>query len=214
MSNAEWQSAERYLDFVFEAAQTHRIDPFVIMGIFSRETWFGTYPHMKGAGTPACIGDNGNGHGIGQVDIRYHKEHIESGDWKDPRRHIDYCTGLLRWNYNYFHGKHLVDPLLTRCMIASYNASFGRVLAAVLRADDPDSVTTGRNYSADVLRRAAWYRDKIGEITDPDLVAKLDRLPLMPIETLPFNRPPVKPKPLPGLDDEYNMTREELPPAA
>jgi soluble lytic murein transglycosylase-like protein len=210
MTNAEWQQAEKYLDFVFEAAQAHRIDPFIILGIGSRETFWGA---LWNAG-PDIIGDNGNGYGLMQADKRYHKEHIESGDWKDPKKHIDYCTGLLRWNFNYFHGKHLVDPVLTRCAIASYNASFGRVLAAVLRADDPDSVTTGRNYSADVLRRAAWYRDKIGEITDPDLVARLDRLPLMPIETLPFNRPPVKPKPLPGLDDEYNMTREELPPAA
>lgn len=195
MTDREWQEAEKYLEFVFEAAQVHRIDPFIILGVGSRETLWGS---LWNAG-PDIIGDNGNGYGLMQTDIRYHKDHIRSGDWKDPRKHIAYCAGLLRWNLGYFHAKHVVDPLLTRCMIASYNASYGRVLAAVLRGADPDSVTTGRDYSSDVLRRALWYREKIGALTDPDLVAKLDRLPLMPIETLPVNIPKLRPKPLPGL---------------
>ena len=50
-----------------------------------------------------------------------------------------------------------VAPDLLRAAVAAYNCGEGRVAKLIAQGRDVDSLTTGRDYSRDVLERARYY---------------------------------------------------------
>lgn len=135
---------------------------------------------------PAAGGaeDAGWGYGLMQIDWVSHRPFIESGAWKDPAKNIEYGARVLLEAINYFKSspgriqsyrgetigpetsdatytdpRPLTGDLLTRAALAAYNAGTVRVLWAIARGKDPDSVTTkgssgSPDYGTDVRDRA------------------------------------------------------------
>lgn len=134
-------------------------DPFVLAAIAERESAFGRALDASGRG------DGGHGHGVWQIDDRYHGEFVASGGWRDPVRSAIYAAELLRGNRAQLRvlvGDEVGVEMLERAAIAAYNASLRSVVRGIREVGDPDRYTTGGNYSADVMRRAERLRRRAG----------------------------------------------------
>jgi hypothetical protein len=140
---------------------------FTFAGVISRESNFGAFLSPRG---PNGLGDYGHGHGLGQVDDRWNDDepewsqkrmdHLASGDWTDPERHLLFCAQLLAHCFDELGAENLDGDERLRAAAASYNAGVPAVSAAIANGGDFDRVTTQHNYGADVLRRATNYQQR------------------------------------------------------
>ena len=154
---AQLREANKYRPWIQEAAQRYGLQPCIIAGLGSRESHWGLA--LKPVG-PEGTGDGGSGHGLMQIDKRWHTEFIESGKWKDPGENILYGCSLLAQNRALAQRrmpKVYNDRVFLKIILASYNTGFNRALEG-LREGDIDLFTTGENYSTDVLSRAGWFQ--------------------------------------------------------
>lgn len=105
-------------------------------------------------------GDHGNAAGIFQVDKRWHKPHIDSGDCNDFTKHSTYALNLLESNIKYFLKKYPLDSKDVNVSrgICAYNAGCGGVDNKLKQGMSADSATTGGNYGTDVLSRTGWFK--------------------------------------------------------
>jgi hypothetical protein len=97
----------------------------------------------------------GWGRGLSQIDWMGH-DFARTGPWHEPDANIAYGARYLATLYRSlagWSGRGSVDPM--RLALAAYNAGPGTVKAAVTAGRDPDSVTSGGDYSTDVYRRGA-----------------------------------------------------------
>ncbi|AKQ66516.1 hypothetical protein A176_003428 [Myxococcus hansupus] len=144
-------------------ASLYRLDPLLVLALMDRESLGGDALTPKG---PLGTGDHGHGRGLMQIDDRAHKGFVGAVDdlgrplWRDPAVNVHYSCRLLRRNLDSLNG-YVAGAL------AAYNAGLGRVRSVFgcVAADASDehrqvmvdSVTTGRDYSADVFRRRAEF---------------------------------------------------------
>lgn len=174
-----------WADIIRRVCLKHGVDPNLWAGILSREGDFGlnltvTHPYTgercKGRdldlddpaswdAIAAGTGDYGHGRGLPQVDDRWHKDFVATGDWTDAEKSMDYALGqVLVPALNRFRNADVDDELKLRAGVAAYNAPPIKVERALKKAlekgldPDPDEVTTGGDYSADVLRRVEAIR--------------------------------------------------------
>jgi soluble lytic murein transglycosylase-like protein len=130
----------------------------VLGAIMDRESGGGRYLVPSG---PSGTGDNGHGRGLMQIDDRDRPPipgraaFVQGGDWKDPAKNVLFGARILAAYYD----RSSRD--LARS-IAAYNAG-----PAALRAENPDSITTGKNYSRDVLARVDHYSKSVGPSSLP-----------------------------------------------
>ena len=172
-SNEEINEALQYSQDIEEASQKQGIPAEYICGVGSRESLWGLALRPKGpAGTGdwaprnGCMPPDGLGWGRGLMQIDYASHPFaQTGDWRDPAANIAYGGDILGQNYDYFRRARYpgVDPL--RAAIAAYNCGVGNVEHAIQAGEDVDARTTGRNYSQDVLRRAAAFKPYFGTST-------------------------------------------------
>jgi len=108
------------------------------------------------------IGDNGHGHGIMQIDDRSFPDFTSSPRAKDPRQNILKGGEVLNGKRRFLSNKGVSGDLLMRGSVAAYNGGEGRVFRAIKEGRNVDSVTTNRNYSADVLARSGTFRELLG----------------------------------------------------
>jgi membrane-bound lytic murein transglycosylase MltF len=147
----------RYRQCISEAAAAHDWRPEIIAGIISRESRFGLLlDPRKPGGNPAGTGDNGHGHGLMQIDDRFHREFIRRGQWTDPAANIAYGVRVLTEYYDWLsdHAELRGDDL-EAAAIAAYNCGPGNVRKSLEQGRHWDARTTGGDYSADVLARSA-----------------------------------------------------------
>lgn len=167
--------------FIRASANRYGIPEEVIGGILDRESLFGLYLSSD------LTGDGGHGRGLMQIDDRFHANYIDKGTWKDPASNIDYGVSLLASYHNqmrmtptasmrtliksaqrlgidpgqYPDPRPLIGQDALTAAIAAYNAGTTAVLDAIAAGFNPDLMTTGKNYSADVLFRADEYRNNV-----------------------------------------------------
>ncbi len=142
-----------YADEILLASIETGVSPYLLAAIMERETHSGTAPGYLPRG-PEGTGDNGHGHGLMQIDDRSHRAFVESGLWRDAFENIRYAAAsVMNPNLSYFAQKGLQGNEQIRAAVAAYNAGPGNVWRAIQAGNDPDSVTTGHNYSTDVLAR-------------------------------------------------------------
>lgn len=177
---AEVVEAEQYRRIADEAGRAFAISPALIGGVGSRESRWGlglkvpnrtddraagtgdfakrSYPTRYRTG-PLPADGGGFGRGLMQIDYDFH-EFARTGNWADPQANVEYaCRLLVTFREFVMHRASLDGDCLTRAMLASYNCGPGNALRALRDGRDVDFYTAGRNYSADVLRRAELFSE-------------------------------------------------------
>ncbi len=162
---------ERYGALIEASAARHGHRPEVVAGIMMRETEGGLSRWCDPRG-PACLGDNGHGHGLMQIDDRSFPEYCAGPEWKDPASNIEFGCRVLAGKRAYLRthlpdGSELSDGELERAAVAAYNCGEGNVRQAIERREDPDSRTAGRDYSRSVLAFAARYHELDDSVPEP-----------------------------------------------
>lgn len=160
ISDREYQEALKYRTIIRRVGIVFEIEPSLIAGICSRESAFGLSLHPQG---PAGTGDSGHGHGLMQLDDRWHAAFCATDRWKDPDENINEAVEMvLKPNLNAaikkLKGASETDRLMVA--IAGYNCGFESARRAYRDFKDPDKYTTGGNYALDVLARASFFTTK------------------------------------------------------
>lgn len=154
--------AEQYRTIITGAIATIApvYEPAVIAAIMSRESGCGLLLKPPG---PGGKGDRGHGHGLMQIDDRWHEDWIRDNPWDEPATNIGkgimILHDIVRQVGHYAKGKHLKSEVILRVAIAGYNCGGWNAWNGERIFNNPDRHTTGGNYSADVLDRAAQFRD-------------------------------------------------------
>lgn len=159
---------ERYHDYLIAAGIRYSVRVEVLAGIMMRETRIGT-SHLLDKPGPEGRGDGGHGHGLMQIDDRSFPEFCASPDWADPQKNIYFAAGVLAGKRQYLTARvpWLTPTELERAAIAAYNCGEGRVRQALHEGRDPDSDTTGGDFSRAVLEYAVIYKSLQIEETKP-----------------------------------------------
>lgn len=164
-----------------EAARLHGFDVADLMGIASRETNMGGREVAPGRFQwLEKLGDNGHGCGLMQVDIGTDMAFKQSGRWRDARAGILRGTEILAEKRTWmkknagqpglvcrfssggrrvFNGRAFTTEQLRRLTIAAYNCGQGPAYYHFSTHGNPDAGTTGKDYSADTIKRAEVFRE-------------------------------------------------------
>ena len=149
----EFDLCRQMKDMILASAQCHQWAPEIVAGILSRESRFGLLLQNG-------LGGAGHGHGLMQIDDRSFGPWLASHDWTDPATNIEQGVIILTEKYNYLSDHtELTGADLEQAAVAAYNCGEGNVRQVVEAGDDIDSRTTGHDYSADVLDRAAQFKE-------------------------------------------------------
>ena len=167
LAEFEYAKDHGWLDAFEKAGKDYEIPEELLMGIASRET------NMRN-----IVGDGGHGYGLMQIDVRSFPGWVQSGAWRFPEQGIERGAQVLdqkRTEIGHGVGKRLAiggysfvgklfgdQATLNRVSVADYNAGLWGYYCYSL-GRDPDQFTTGKNYSADVLRRAATFAELLKE---------------------------------------------------
>lgn len=135
---AQYQRAVKAYPFLPTVEKRHGLPPFLLFAVASVET------NMNNE-----TGDGGHGHGMFQLDDRWHT--IPPGFDDDVRKQAATAAGMLKANLAHYAG-HLHPA------VAAYNAGQGNVDAGIAKHGDPDYWTTHLGaahvgYGAEVLAR-------------------------------------------------------------
>jgi len=128
-------------DIVTVTTETgNRAAPELVAAIIDRES----------KGDPDVVGDFGHGHGLMQIDDRYHKAWLDLNLWRIPLENIRYgVSKVLLPNLDHFQG--------WPAAIAAFNAGWRRVQEIVTYFGQDvemlDTVTAKKNYVSWVLNR-------------------------------------------------------------
>jgi len=167
------REAGKYKTSIASAATRHGFAAALIAGIGSRESAWGLALKPSGPGgcgdffkrsfpTPLRRGplppDGGYGRGLMQIDFDAH-EFARTGPWKDAAENIRYGSQVLADCRAFFQRRsNLSGAALMRAALAAYNCGPGNVMRALNAGLDVDYFTAHRNYSADTLNRAGFFR--------------------------------------------------------
>ena len=151
---------ERYGAMIQASATHHGHRPAVVAGIMMRETEGGLSKWCNPPG-PACLGDEGHGHGLMQIDDRSFADYCASPNWKDPASNIDFACGVLREKRAYLekHFPNLPVEALERAAVAAYNCGEGNVKKELEAGKDVDALTADADYSRCALEFALAYQE-------------------------------------------------------
>ena len=132
------QRGVAYAPQIVNAAQSHGLDPALLAAVAAQET--------GGPGTNAgrnVVGDGGHGHGLFQIDDRWH-EFAKTGAAMDPGRNANYAAGMIAGLVKRYGGN-------IREALSAYNA--GDPHAAGTRTTWADGATL--SYADSVFRHYA-----------------------------------------------------------
>lgn len=143
---------------------------WILMGIDSRESWFGLLLNKEG------LGDGGHGHGEMQIDDRSHAAFCASGKWRGLSASLEYVRdnvllpsfNYLSENFELFNENYAA---LLWATVSAYNCGMGNVKKAVEGddglpgiGDDIDERTASHNYARDVRGRALALKEALSEM--------------------------------------------------
>jgi len=121
-----------------------------------------------------CTGDGGNGFGISQIDTRFYPSFTAQVDPCNHYRYIQKGADVLRADLDALGGR-------LRPALAAYNAGRLAVREAEANGRDVDSVTTGGDYSRDVLQKAQQFRRLTRQFTRQPTARQSTRQSTVPI---------------------------------
>jgi hypothetical protein len=162
----------KWIPFFEDAAKGQWFTTELLMAIGYRES--GLNPKYL-----EVAGDNGHGYGLMQADIRSFPKWVNAGNWKNAQACIAKGAEVLNSKYkeisdvigkkqikvttmagkvNHFDGKAIAGDDLVRVAVAAYNCGMWAYYH-YSKGDDIDQGTTGQDYSADVLAKAARFKE-------------------------------------------------------
>jgi len=169
----QFQTAEKagWLPFCEQAALDHGLNPALILAIASRETNLDP-KYLR------IAGDGGNGFGLTQADRRTYAAFVSSGNWKDAEKCFDFAaqkiandkaliltsegqtcrTRFRSGEKREFTGAQVEDADALRIAISGYNCGAMTAYYHYSKGRSSDTGTTGKDYCADVLERAALFQ--------------------------------------------------------
>lgn len=162
--SAHIKEAEKYRSIIEPFASSIGVQSSLIAGIGSRESGWGlllTPPGPEGTGdfTPrgGHMPPDGLGWGRGLMQLDYEWQPIaKDGKWRDPSTNIERACMILGASIRTFRGMLYEDPI--RAGIAAYNCGISNTQRAHILSVDIDHFTSGKDYSRDVLRRQAQFK--------------------------------------------------------
>jgi hypothetical protein len=142
------------------------LDLALLSAVCLRETWAGWAPGYFPPGRAVGWGDRGRGFGLFQADRGTWAREIRSGALSHPETQARLAAEQLLQNHALLRAtfRDTTLPggergaLLLRGALAGYNAWVGSAALQMEAGLDVDGVTTGKDYSRDVLRRAELLR--------------------------------------------------------
>jgi hypothetical protein len=143
------------------AAQSHGLDPRLLAAVAAQET--GGPGATSGSN---IVGDGGHGHGLFQIDDRYHA-FASTPQAMDPARNADYAAGMLSGLLSQYHGD-------VKAALSAYNS--GSPTASGTMTTWGDGSRLG--YADSVLRHEAILGGPSGELAaeNPSTVAAVNSL--------------------------------------
>jgi hypothetical protein len=189
-----YAKAQGWLPHFADAAAKHGFTTADLMAIASRET---NMRNIKGDYHDGQY----HGYSLMQLDIRSHRAWIESGAWADAKQAIfkgaaalaekrdqiintsKQRTSRIRFSsgtVKHFTTLPLTNAALRHCTLAAYNCG-GASYYHYSVGHDIDLGTTGKDYGADVIQRAAIFQ----EFLKADNVAPSKPVTPSPSETKP-----------------------------
>lgn len=226
-----------WIPFFQEASNTITkgfFDAADLMGIGSRESNLDPKWLTK-------AGDHGNGFGLMQADKRSFPQFTKGDAWKDAKTGILFGAKVLmqKWHdvqsgvglkrgvtssktkkISYYIGKDVGQGAEAQAVaIASYNA--GRWPAyAVANGKHPDTYTTGKDYSADVIARAKVFRELLAQDfpssaanqPDPSAITQDTAHNLASATSVAEVIAPAVPVPVPAIEVPQVVASSEPPP--
>lgn len=157
--------AERYAGEILYAVKgCPLVRPSLLAAVGLRESWLGWAPGYHPRGTHLGFGDSGNAFGLWQADFRAAELMIRNlvpgPDFMSPRGQAQFAAEHLESSYRILRAAfpHLTQDQLDAAACAAYNARLGAVAMQIHVGRSVDEVTTGRDYSKDVLAREAALR--------------------------------------------------------
>lgn len=151
VSSAEWNRIRALWPTFTAAGAASGLPPALLAAVASRETR-----------VQNIVGDGGHGHGLMQIDDRYHAI-AQTPAVMDPGQNVTYGAKLLAGNLATAKANGLSESAALRAAVAGYNAGASRCVSAAKRGADPDAYTTGNDYSADVLGRYSEIAAVMGD---------------------------------------------------
>lgn len=132
-------------------------EPSLLAGVVSRETSFAK-KYLLSPTLGGELGDGGAGHGPMQIDIKSFP--VWCAKWRAGLLTFDdaICMGARVLYMKYSELGSVPEALRLRASVAAYNTSAGNVRKSIRASRDVDSTTTGKDYSKDVLERAAFFK--------------------------------------------------------
>jgi soluble lytic murein transglycosylase-like protein len=163
----DFAEAQKYAKFIKSAADATGLTCSLICAIGSRESNWGLSLRPRG---PAGVGDpasrhgrpapdGGWGRGLMQIDYEAAEFAKDPAQWQDPEKNIAFGSQELAANLVTIHRRFpsLSPEEALEAAVASYNTGLGNVTKSINLHRDVDSTTAGKDYSKDVLSRAAWF---------------------------------------------------------
>lgn len=132
----------RYASEIAAAAGRHRLDPTLLAAVAAQETGG---PGSNGGRN--IVGDGGHGHGLFQIDDRWHA-FARSSSAMDPGQNAEYAAGMLERLLDRYGGD-------VHKALSAYNAGSPRAVGTTTRWDDG----TVLGYADSVLRHAVALDD-------------------------------------------------------
>ena len=146
-------------------ADFYQLDPFILAGVMQCETQGGQAPGLDVQG-PSGRGDGGHGHGLMQVDDRFHASMVACllGDatraWANPAFNVGFGASILADFLRHLAGDY-------PAAICAYNAGEGAARGALAGLPDDasiaarvaalDQVTATKRYVSDVLSHRTQF---------------------------------------------------------
>lgn len=127
--------------FISTYESTYSLPHFLLYAVASRET------NMTNE-----IGDGGHGHGMFQLDDRWHK--IPQGFDSDVKLQAEIAAKML-------NGLIGVFPHDLKAALSAYNTGVSNARAGIADTGNSDAYTAGRDYGADVLARMYYLQNAL-----------------------------------------------------
>lgn len=152
----QWRERGQPLYPIFkEIADKYLISPALLVALASRETGI---KNIKGDFRDGKY----HGYGLLQIDIGTDSKFAASWAPSKVKESIERGAQILIAKKKFLDSHQVFNP---RAFIAAYNTGEGNVLRSVKRGKDPDTTTTGGDYSLDVIERQKVFEELISEGT-------------------------------------------------